>query len=139
MSQDSVIRAAALCLAVCLALFSATAQARDEAWLAHPPFEVPVAELDAALDAFEARMEALSPPIEGSKQPRGNDIALLLEEWGFDYDEQGLETLVHRRIFRVLTQGGVQSMNSISGHWEPWHQEQPIMRARVIHADGEVY
>lgn len=136
MFRNPLIRAAALCLTLGLWLPPSSASARDEPWLAAPAFEVEVDRLDAALDEFEARIDELTPQDEGEEQPRTNHIAVLLEEWGFSYDDQGRETLVHRRIFRVLTERGTQSMNTLSAYWEPWHHDQPVLQARVIHPDG---
>jgi tetratricopeptide (TPR) repeat protein len=134
--RNLFIRAAVLCLLIGLLLAPPAAMARDEAWLTAPAFEVSADQLDEALDAFEARIDGLTPRAEGSDQARPNHIAVLLEEWGFSYDDQGRETLSHRRIYRVLTDSGTRSMNTLSAHWDPWHQDQPVLRARVIHPDG---
>ncbi len=132
-------RAVSLSLSTLLLLLSSPAFAKDEAWLDAPPLEAPVEELDAALDAFEVRIDTLSPRVEGTEDARANQIAVLLEEFGFSYDEQGRETMTHHRIFRVLTQGGLEGMGAFSAFWEPWHQDRPELQARVIHADGEVH
>ncbi len=115
------------------------AHAGDEGWLAYPYLEAPVEELAAALDAFEARMGELTPHVEGTEEARTNDVAILLTEWGHRYDEQGRQTLVSRRIYRVLTEGGVEAWDPMVVGWEPWHEARPELRVRVIHTDGEVH
>jgi Domain of Unknown Function with PDB structure (DUF3857) len=37
-------------------------------------------------------------------------------------------------VYKVLTQKGADGWDSISLEWEPWHEERPTMRARVVHA-----
>ncbi|HEY3937769.1 MAG TPA: DUF3857 domain-containing protein, partial [Bryobacteraceae bacterium] len=42
----------------------------------------------------------------------------------------------HHYIFKVLDQSAIQSWSSVQERWEPWHQERPLFRARVITSDG---
>ncbi len=139
MSFSSDLRVVSSVLPLVLLLAAPRALAKGDAWIDTPPFEVPPEVLDAALDDFESRIEDLTPRVEGTEEARANQIAVLLEEFGFSYDEQGRETMTHHRIFRVLTDGGLEGMGAFSAFWEPWHQDRPVVQARVVHADGEVH
>jgi tetratricopeptide (TPR) repeat protein len=134
-----LVHAAALTTGLWLATPGHFAHAGDEGWLHQPYLEAPVEALDAALDDFEARMPALSAKVEGTEEARTNDVAMLLNEWGHSFDEQGRQTLINRRIYRVLTEGGVEDWDPMMVGWEPWHEARPELRVRVIHPDGEVH
>ncbi len=42
-------------------------------------------------------------------------------------------------VFKVLTQKGAEEWDSVSISWEPWHEERPIIKARVITPDYAVH
>lgn len=92
-----------------------------EPWLAEP-FSADAATLVAAAAAV--------PP------PAGADVHQLLEDHSYTFDDAG--RLVHRWrvVYRVLTPAGTRSWAAVSAMWEPWHQDRPELRARVITADG---
>jgi len=133
------LAAATLVALLSLPTTAQAAKARLDAWLEPPPLQAPAEDLGAALDAFEGHLDELTPRVSGTDEARSNGIAVLLEEQGFRYDAEGRETTVYRRIYRVLTEGGAEITDTIGAHWSPWHQERPVLRARVIHADGEVH
>ena len=139
MQHHRLSHAAAITVGLWLAVPATLALAGDEDWLAHPYLEAPVEDLDAALDAFEERMPALTPKVEGTEEAQANDVAMLLNEWGHSFDEQGRQTLVNRRIYRVLTEGGVEDWDPMMVGWEPWYEARPELKVRVIHTDGEVH
>ncbi|HSA92136.1 MAG TPA: DUF3857 domain-containing protein [Terriglobales bacterium] len=67
------------------------------------------------------------------------DAVVLLDEEEYEFDPEG--RLLHRRhnLYRILDQGAVESWDSVGGYYEPWHQERPVIRARVISGDGAVH
>ncbi len=89
---------------------------------AAPPFSIPPAELLAAAGARAA--------------PDGEDVEVLLTEARFSFDEAGRCTYSRHWIYRILDAAGAKSWGGIGIDWEPWHQERPHVRARVITADG---
>ena len=56
------------------------------------------------------------------------------EHWTFHPDNT-IERKQHY-IYKVLESSAVQSWSSVHERWEPWHQQRPEFRARVITPDG---
>jgi len=122
-----VMRVSSFCAAAVLILGAfqpaATAEA-DEPWdgpaLTAPP-------------AVMLRAAAAGPA------PENADIEMLLEEVCYEFDQQGRQCSTVRRVYRCLTEHGVESGAWSVGEWSPWHEERPSMRARVITPDGAVH
>ena len=69
----------------------------------------------------------------------GTAVVVLDEEDSYMFDESGKSVYTHYLVYKVLTQGGVEGWDSIALNWEPWHQERPAVRARVITPDNAVH
>jgi transglutaminase-like putative cysteine protease/tetratricopeptide (TPR) repeat protein len=71
--------------------------------------------------------------------PAGADVLFLDDEETVLFDTEG--RTVHSRYFlyKILTQKGAEGWGDIAFRWEPWHEERPTMRARVITTDGAVH
>ena len=87
----------------------------------------------AAFSAAPAALAAAAAKVEGEE---GDDVVVLLTESSYVYDEAGRETYSQRIVYRVLTAGAQESWSTVEESWEPWHQERPRIRARVITPDG---
>jgi tetratricopeptide (TPR) repeat protein/transglutaminase-like putative cysteine protease len=71
--------------------------------------------------------------------PAGADCEVLFDEGTFRLDaERKLERRIWR-IFRVATESAVQDWGVVEAAWAPWHEDRPLVRARVIRADGGVF
>jgi tetratricopeptide (TPR) repeat protein len=64
---------------------------------------------------------------------------VLLDEERVEFDTLGRSHYTGRLVYRVVTQEGVEDWSSVAASWEPWHQERPTIRARVITPDGAVH
>jgi transglutaminase-like putative cysteine protease/tetratricopeptide (TPR) repeat protein len=42
-------------------------------------------------------------------------------------------------LYKIVTQKGVEEWGDVSTSWEPWHEDHPILQARVITPDGAVH
>jgi Domain of Unknown Function with PDB structure (DUF3857) len=42
-------------------------------------------------------------------------------------------------VFKVLTQSGAENWDAVAADWEPWHEQRPTIKARVITADFAVH
>src|SRR2546422_522949 len=51
------------------------------------------------------------------------------------FDAKGRKNYAWRTVYRVGTDAAVEGWSSIQAAWEPWHQERPVFRARVITPD----
>lgn len=91
------------------------------------------------LPAFSAEPAVLLR--EGSNRlPReGQAVHELLKDTRVTFDAQGRRETVYRYIFRVDHESGVKSWQTVGSAWAPWHQERPVIRARVITPDGRVH
>ena len=63
---------------------------------------------------------------------KGFDVTVLLDERSVSVDSEGTAREQFRVVYRVDSSAGVKSWGSTGLHWEPWHQKQPEIHARVI-------
>ena len=73
-------------------------------------------------------------PVPANAGDPGVDV--LLMESVYSYDEAGKETYTQRLVYRFKGGSVHDSWSAIEEPWAPWHQERPVMRARVITPDG---
>lgn len=71
--------------------------------------------------------------------PGGADVLVLDEEEKYSFDSDGRQVYTHYLVYKVLTQKGAESWDSIGVRWEPWHDQRPAVKARVITSDYEVH
>lgn len=69
----------------------------------------------------------------------GTDVVVLDEEENYVFDADGKAIHTHYLVYKVLTQKGANGWDSISLEWEPWHEERPTMRARVLTSDNAIH
>src|ERR1700691_759031 len=69
----------------------------------------------------------------------GTDVIVLDDEENYDFDVSGRNSYTEYIVYKVLTQRGSDGWSSISVAWEPWHQERPSIRIRVITPDFAVH
>ncbi|HTX75498.1 MAG TPA: DUF3857 domain-containing protein [Terracidiphilus sp.] len=67
--------------------------------------------------------------------PDGANIAIVEDDDTFTFDDAGRMTHVGYTVYKVLTEKGAEGWDSISVGWEPWHEERPEIRVRVITPD----
>jgi tetratricopeptide (TPR) repeat protein len=120
-------RAGRPALLVHLAFFVAVAPAAaqgDLPWESHPfagePREVLAAARAEATDATA-------------------DVVVLLEEGLYDFDAEGRCDYRYRLVYLVRTEAGARRWTSVDGIWAPWHEERPVLRARVVTPEGQAH
>ncbi len=89
--------------------------------------------------AFVSDTKAILRAAMALKVEEGTDIVVLLDERSFVYAEDGRKTRTRRQVYRVVTPAGAENWSDVEYQWEPWHQERPQVRARVITSDGSVH
>ena len=67
--------------------------------------------------------------------PPGADVVVLEDEESFVFDAEGRSSRSRYLVYRILTQKGVEGWADVSIGWEPWHEERPNVRARVLSSD----
>lgn len=85
--------------------------------------------------AFSADPAALLRAAE-ALPATGEPIDVLLLETVRSFDEAGRETYTQRLVYRFTDGQAHESWSALEHSWSPWHQERPLLRARVITADG---
>ena len=71
--------------------------------------------------------------------PSGADVIFLENEERVVWDTEGKATRTRYYLYKVLTQRGADQWASTAANWEPWHEERPTLRARVITPDNVVH
>jgi len=69
----------------------------------------------------------------------GTDVIVLDEEDSYMFEEGGKYVHTHYLVYKVLTQRGAEGWDAVSLQWEPWHEERPTVRARVITPDNAIH
>ena len=65
----------------------------------------------------------------------GTNVVLLEDDESFTFDDAGRLTHVGYFVYKVLTQKGAEGWDAFSVGWQPWHQQRPEIRVRVITSD----
>ena len=118
----SVVARKGLAIAVlCLGARLAGAAEPVEPWIGAPPLSV-------APDVLMAGVARLPAPDASAE--------VLLEELRLTFDENSRVEQSYHTIYRVLNAAGVEGRSHFSIRWSPWRQARPIVRGRVISADG---
>jgi tetratricopeptide (TPR) repeat protein len=78
---------------------------------------------------------------EAAAVPAGADVRaiVLLEECRFEFAADGRQKYTRHLVSRIVSKEGAENWSATEARWEPWHQSRPVIRARVITADGRVH
>lgn len=95
----------------------------------------PVWNLDGA--AFSATAAELAKAAAAVTAEKFTDATVLFERERYTVDAAGRVTYRHYLVYRIETQAGVDGWSEVSVRWEPWHQDRPEIRARVLQPDGK--
>src|SRR5271167_3706887 len=69
----------------------------------------------------------------------GTNVVVLIDEDNYVFDADGKAVRTSYLVYKILTQRGAEGWDNISIDWEPWHEDRPTLRARVITPDGKVH
>ena len=67
------------------------------------------------------------------------EILYLLQDHHYEVASNGATVSVYRCLYRVAKQSAVEDWSEVEQEWEPWHENKPELRARVISSDGSVH
>jgi hypothetical protein len=91
------------------------------------------------LPHFDAEGVALYKAASAPTPKAGTNVIVLDDEESYVFDAEGKAVRTQYFVYKILTQKGAEGWDSMSLQWEPWHEEKPTIRARVITADGTVH
>src|ERR1700730_7255785 len=76
---------------------------------------------------------------EAATTKPGVDIVVLCDSETYVFDAAGKSVHTQYTAYKVVTQSGADGWDNVSIEWQPWREERPTMRARVITPDGVVH
>jgi len=88
--------------------------------------------------AFSLDAQAILRAAASKKSPADADVFILSDIVSYTFDAQGRQTTRIHRIYQVKNADGMENWGTTSSRWEPWHEEKPKLRARVIAPNGTV-
>ena len=88
---------------------------------------------------FAPDARALYEAASAATPPAGTDVTVLEDDETLVFDAEGRSVHTTYVVFKVLTQKGAENWSDVSSGWEPWHEERPVLRARVITPDFVVH
>ena len=91
------------------------------------------------LPALSATPEAVLKAAAAQPAPKDGDIEMLFEEHLYRLDDEGRQHRVARRVYRYLTEKGVDDWSCTEADWSPWCEEKPVFHVRVITPDGQAH
>ena len=91
------------------------------------------------LPALTAAPDAILKAAAAQPSPKDGDIEMLFEEHVYHLDAEGRQHRIARRVYRYLTEKGVDDWSSTDADWSPWCEEKPVFNVRVITPDGQVH
>jgi transglutaminase-like putative cysteine protease len=68
-----------------------------------------------------------------------SDAAILCDEDSYVFDADGKAVHTRYLVYKVLSQRGAEGWDAVAVRWEPWNDDKPIIRARVITRDNAVH
>ncbi len=111
-------------------LLSGLVTARVRAQERVEPWKVPHFSIDA---------KALYEAASAVAVPETANAAILEDDESYSFDDAGRSVHTAYVIYKVLNQKGAEGWDSVSVDWEPWHQERPAIKVRVIARDLSVH
>jgi hypothetical protein len=91
------------------------------------------------ISRFTADGATLNEAASAVSPKPGTDVVVLDEEDSYVFDADGKAVHTHYLAYKILTQKGAQGWDTVSLQWEPWHEEHPTMRARVVTPDNVIH
>src|SRR5260370_15093867 len=64
--------------------------------------------------------------------PADQSMLVLLEDHHYLIDREGRATSTIRKVYRILKEDAVEEWASVEQGYQPWYEQNPQIRARVI-------
>jgi transglutaminase-like putative cysteine protease/tetratricopeptide (TPR) repeat protein len=88
---------------------------------------------------FSLDPSALLTAAAAINAPDTANVAVLEDDESYSFDEAGRSVHTQYVVYKVLNQKGVESWDSIALEWQPWHEQRPSIKVRVISPDRTVH
>lgn len=88
---------------------------------------------------FAGDVHTMLQAAKGVSVPEDQSIVVLLEQHSYIIDENGRIASTIRKVYRIVKEDAVDDWSSVEQEYQPWHENKPEIRARVITEDGVVH
>jgi tetratricopeptide (TPR) repeat protein len=98
----------------------------------------PAGALDWEAPALSLPALSIAAAYAQAKGDEGDAVLVIHEKDSYRFDEKG--TAAHRFhiAYKILDRNGIERWNTAVAQYQPWRQDKPEIRARVIGPDGKV-
>ncbi len=73
---------------------------------------------------------------KGVTAPEGQALVVLLDDQHYSIDSRGRVRSTLRKVYRIFDKEDIEEWTAVEQSYQPWYQQKPLLRARVIGADG---
>lgn len=91
------------------------------------------------LPHFSADVEALQKAAAAITAKPGSEGIILCDCTSYLFDAGGKQVRTSYVSYKILSEKGAQDWDELVVRWEPWHEEKPSVRVRVIGPDGTIH
>jgi Flp pilus assembly protein TadD len=91
------------------------------------------------LPRFGEEVEALEKAAAAVTVKPGSEGIVLCDYTSYVFDADGKQVRTSYMSYKILSEKGAQDWDELVVRWEPWHEEKPNVRVRVIGADGAIH
>src|SRR5437899_1039144 len=88
---------------------------------------------------FAGDVHTMLQAAKGVSVPEDQSILVLLEQHSYIIDENGRIASTIRKVYRIVKEEAVDDWSSVEQEYQPWRENKPEIRARVITEDGVVH
>ena len=94
---------------------------------------------DTDAPPFARSPKALYAAASTTTVPDGTDVSVMELDEAYRFAADGSYLYTRHEVYRVLTQTGADGWNELASDWSPWRDQRPVLKARVVLADGKEY
>lgn len=90
--------------------------------------------------AFELAPEELQAAAAVLPEDKRSEVAILWSNVAYTIDDRGCATVRRTMVYRLprAAEDSFEAWDVVAASWAPWHQDRPVVRARVVSPAGEV-
>jgi transglutaminase-like putative cysteine protease len=78
--------------------------------------------------------------LAASVKTEKDDVAVFLfDEESFRFETDGRALYHCRTVYKLLNESGIEDLKTVSCNYQPWRQDKPEIRARIIAPSGKTY
>ena len=82
---------------------------------------------------------AVANKVAASEASKNSSVVILLEDHRYVVDKQSRTSSKIRKVYRIRKKSAVDYWASIEQEFQPWYEQKPQVRARVIGPEGKIH